>query len=62
MTRPQDRQRLNPLLGGPVLALDGEIGAISYFYFDDETWTVRYLVVDTAIGSQRAPKAYTASR
>lgn len=47
MAQPPDAQRLNPLLGGPVLALDGEIGAISDFYFDDDTWTVRYLVVDT---------------
>jgi hypothetical protein len=47
MTAPQDAQRLSPLLGGPVLALDGEIGVISDFYFDDDTWTVRYLVVDT---------------
>lgn len=44
----QDAHRLNLLLGAPVLALDGEIGAIRDFYFDDDTWTVRYLVVDTA--------------
>jgi hypothetical protein len=47
MEERQAEQRLNPLLGGPVLALDGEIGAISDFYFDDDTWTVRYLVADT---------------
>lgn len=41
------RTRLNSLLGGSVLALDGDVGAIRDFYFDDETWTVRYLVVDT---------------
>jgi hypothetical protein len=26
---------------------DGEIGAVDQFYFDDEAWTIRYLVVDT---------------
>lgn len=40
-------QRLNPLRGGPVLALDGDVGAIKDFYFDDDTWTIRYVVVDT---------------
>lgn len=30
-----------------VLAYDGEIGSINDFLFDDERWTVRYLVVDT---------------
>ena len=44
----QNAHRLNQLLGAPVLALDGEIGAIRDFYFDDDMWTVRYLVVDTA--------------
>jgi len=35
-------------LGGfTILATDGEIGKIDEFYFDDETWTVRYLVVET---------------
>lgn len=28
-------------------ARDGEIGELKDFYFDDQTWTVRYLVVDT---------------
>jgi hypothetical protein len=40
-------QRLNRLRGGPVHALDGDIGTIADFYFDDDTWTVRYVVVDT---------------
>jgi uncharacterized protein YrrD len=47
MTQPPDAQRLKPLLGGSVLALDGDVGAISDFYFDDDSWTVRYIVVDT---------------
>ena len=28
-------------------ARDGEIGKVKEFYFDDQTWTVRYLVADT---------------
>lgn len=28
-------------------ATDGELGHVEEFYFDDETWTVRYLVVRT---------------
>jgi hypothetical protein len=40
-------QRLNRLRGGPVHAVDGDIGRIADFYFDDDTWTVRYLVADT---------------
>jgi hypothetical protein len=30
-----------------IHALDGEIGGIADFYFDDEQWTIRYLVVNT---------------
>ncbi len=35
------------LLGFSIGATDGEIGTVKEFYFDDETWTVRYLVVET---------------
>jgi uncharacterized protein YrrD len=28
-------------------AIDGDIGQVKDFYFDDKTWMVRYLVVDT---------------
>lgn len=31
----------------PIQALDGEIGAVSDFYFDDQDWVVRYMVADT---------------
>lgn len=30
-----------------VGAIDGDIGSVSDFFFDEEHWTVRYLVVDT---------------
>ena len=30
-----------------IRALDGELGTVTDIYFDDETWAIRYLVVDT---------------
>ena len=35
------------LVGSTITASDGEIGRIKQAFFDDQTWTVRYLVVDT---------------
>jgi hypothetical protein len=35
------------LKGLEILATDGEIGTVDRFYFDDESWAVRYLVVQT---------------
>ena len=35
------------LKGNKLRCLDGEIGEVSGFYFDDKHWTVRYLVADT---------------
>jgi len=35
------------LQGFKLSSLDGEIGTIKEFYFDDHYWTIRYLVVDT---------------
>jgi len=33
--------------GYHILASDGEIGHVSDFIIDDETWAIRYLVIDT---------------
>ena len=33
--------------GFSIAAIDGDIGSIRDLYFDDITWTIRYLVVDT---------------
>ena len=38
---------IDELKGSTIGAADGEIGKVVDFYFDDEKWTVRYLVVDT---------------
>lgn len=35
------------LKGYKLASLDGEIGTVEEFYFDDQHWTVRYLVADT---------------
>ena len=35
------------LNGFTIRATDGEIGTVKEFYFDDQTWAIRYLVVDT---------------
>jgi hypothetical protein len=35
------------LEGCPVRASDGEVGAVKDFLFDDETWTIRWMAVDT---------------
>jgi hypothetical protein len=33
--------------GITVHATDGDVGQVEEFYFDDDVWTIRYLVVDT---------------
>ncbi|MGA3268165.1 MAG: PRC-barrel domain-containing protein, partial [Verrucomicrobiota bacterium] len=35
------------LKGYKLHSLDGEIGKVDEFYFDDRHWTIRYLVADT---------------
>jgi hypothetical protein len=37
----------NDLQGHRIHATDGDIGHVDQFYFDDEAWAVRYLVIDT---------------
>lgn len=37
------------LFGYGVAATDGPAGSVRDFYFDDEVWAVRYLVVDTGV-------------
>jgi len=38
---------IRDLHGSTVSAVDGDIGSVSQAYFDDESWGVRYLVVET---------------
>lgn len=46
---------LNLVTGASIQATDGEIGAVLDFYFEDTTWTVRYLVADTGNWLARHP-------
>ena len=39
-------RELRTLIDSPVIATDGETGRVRDFLFDDQTWLVRYLVLD----------------
>ncbi len=41
------KRNVKSLVGYTMGATDGEIGKVKDFYFDDKTWTIRYLVVET---------------
>jgi sporulation protein YlmC with PRC-barrel domain len=38
---------ISNLFGLSVKATDGEVGIVQDFYFDDQTWIIRYLVIKT---------------
>jgi sporulation protein YlmC with PRC-barrel domain len=38
---------IKELYGDKIGASDGDIGQVKDFYFDDQNWTIRYLVADT---------------
>jgi len=40
-------RNLNDLHGYALRATDGDVGTVKDFYFDDDRWVVRYLVVET---------------
>lgn len=39
--------KIQDLKGSEIVATDGEIGKLDDFYFDDSSWTIRYLVAST---------------
>ena len=41
------KRSVKSLIGFTIGATDGEIGKVKEFYYDDETWIIRYLIVDT---------------
>jgi hypothetical protein len=43
------------LKGFVIRATDGELGTVDQAYFDDETWAIRYLTVETGgwLGGRR---------
>jgi len=40
-------QNIKELCGWKIAASDGDIGHVKDFYFDDKTWVIRHLVVNT---------------
>lgn len=41
------KRRIESLIGFAISGIDGEIGKVKEFYFDDESWTIRYIIVET---------------
>ena len=41
------KRSIKSLQGFSLKETDGEIGKVAEFYFDDYSWTIRYLVVET---------------
>jgi uncharacterized protein YrrD len=41
------KRKIKSLIGFTIQATNGEIGKVKEFYFDDITWTIRYLIVET---------------
>jgi uncharacterized protein YrrD len=41
------QRNINSLIGYDMGATDGEIGKVKEFYFEDNTWIIRYLIVKT---------------
>jgi len=41
------QHNIKSLIGFKMAATDGEIGEVKEFYFDDETWAIRYVIVET---------------
>ncbi|APC40819.1 PRC-barrel domain-containing protein [Clostridium estertheticum] len=39
--------KVKTLKGYKLQCIDGEIGKVKEFYFDDQNWTIRYLIADT---------------
>ena len=41
------RQNISSMIGYAIRATDGDLGTVDEFYFDDETCSIRYIVVET---------------
>jgi len=41
------QRRVHSLKGYTIHATDGELGKVDEFFFEDQSWTIRYLVVET---------------
>ena len=43
------RQNLQAILGYKLTATDGDVGHVQDFYFDDETWAVRFVLAEPGV-------------
>ncbi|MGA2506006.1 MAG: PRC-barrel domain-containing protein [Chitinispirillaceae bacterium] len=41
------QRQLRSIIGYSIRAADGDLGKVHEFYFDDATWTIRYMVAET---------------
>jgi uncharacterized protein YrrD len=41
------KRSVKSLIGFAMGAIDGDIGKVKEFYFDDKDWTIRYIIVET---------------
>ena len=55
-------RNVKDLRGYGIRASDSVIGKVDDFYFDDETWAIRYLVVDTGTWLSEQESAHLAHR
>lgn len=46
-TKPTTLHRADNLSDYELRGIDGDIGTIKEFYFDDRHWTIRYIVANT---------------
>jgi uncharacterized protein YrrD len=41
------QENINRMIGYDIRTADGDLGKVDEFYFDDQTWTIRYVVAET---------------
>jgi uncharacterized protein YrrD len=41
------QENINRMIGYAIRTADGDLGKVDEFYFDDQTWTIRYVVAET---------------
>jgi uncharacterized protein YrrD len=41
------QENISRMIGYAIRTVDGDLGKVDEFYFDDQTWTIRYVVAET---------------
>jgi len=44
-------RNIDSLIGWRLIATDGEVGKVDDLYFDDDSWTIRYLIINMEEGA-----------